>query len=78
MTRPRVLAIIAEMLPCPDPVDNAQRLIEDRGADSLDFVELALRLETEFGIALTDEEVNQLTVGEWADTVEAKVARRAA
>ena len=36
------------------------RLLDDLGADSLDIVELALAVEDEFGVALSDRELNRI------------------
>ena len=41
------------------------KFIEDRGADSLDIVELVMALEEEFGLEIPDEDADKLkTVGD--------------
>jgi acyl carrier protein len=50
------------------------RFVEDLGADSLDVVELVMRLEEEFGIELPDEDAEQLTtVGKTIKYVEENI-----
>ncbi len=62
----RVFAIIAEQL----GVEAAEltpeaNLLDDLGADSLDVVELVMAVEAEFGIAVPDEEVENIrTIGD--------------
>ncbi len=51
-----------------------ERFVEDLGADSLDAVELVMRIEEEFDLEITDDEAQKLvTVGELVRYVEAKV-----
>jgi acyl carrier protein len=48
------------------------KFIEDLGADSLDTVELVMKLEEEFGIDIPDEDSEKiLTVGDAAKYIEA-------
>jgi len=48
--------------------------IEDLGADSLDTVELIMKMEEEFGIEIPDEEAEKLkTVGNVVKYLDAKV-----
>lgn len=52
-------------------VNRDSRLVEDLGADSLDFVELIMAFEDEFGISLPDEDVSKLkTIGNIVDYIE--------
>lgn len=51
-------------------------LVDDLGADSLDFVEVVLELEKAFGITIKDDEAEQLnewTVGNLYDFVKGKL-----
>ena len=49
------------------------KFIEDLGADSLDTVELVMRLEEEFGVEISDEESEKiLTVGSAVKFIEEK------
>jgi acyl carrier protein len=51
---------------------------DDLGFDSLDTVELAMALETAFGIEIDDEQAESLTmVGECVAFVKARLAERA-
>ena len=60
-----VVDIIVDQLGCPrDKVVDEANIIDDLGADSLDFVEIMMTLEEEFGICITEEEAESLeTVG---------------
>ncbi len=52
-------------------------LATDLGADSLDFWELALNFEKEYGIEIPDEEIEGLvTVGDAIDYIEKRVSGR--
>ena len=68
----RVKAIIADELSVePDEVTPQSRFVEDLGADSLDVVELVMRLEDEFSLEIPDEEAEKIgTVGEAAKYIE--------
>jgi acyl carrier protein len=57
----RVREIVAEQLERDvNEVTNAAKLIEDLGADSLDVVELVMKMEEEFGIEIPDEEAEKI------------------
>ena len=57
-----------------DKITPESRLLEDLNADSLDFVELLMTLEDEFGITISDEDAkNLLVLGDLADYVESKI-----
>lgn len=65
MTREEVLARLRvrlyEQLEIePDDITEDALLVDDLGVDSLDFLELIIRLRTDFGISLRDGEVKQL------------------
>lgn len=44
----------------PEKITLESRLLEDLGADSLDFVEMLMTLEDEFGVTISDEEAKEL------------------
>jgi acyl carrier protein len=44
----------------PEQVTPEAKFIEDLGADSLDTVELVMRLEEEFGSEISDEDAEKL------------------
>jgi len=62
----RVHDIVVEHLGVKvEKVNDIARLDEDLGADSLDAVELCMAVEDEFGIRISDAEIQTLkTVGE--------------
>ena len=62
----RVKGIIAKHLGVDrDKVTEDANFIDDLGADSLDTIELAMRLEDEFGCEIPEEEADSmLTVGD--------------
>jgi len=57
----RVREIVAEQLERDvNEVTKTASLIEDLGADSLDVVELVMKMEEEFGIEIPDEEAEKI------------------
>jgi acyl carrier protein len=57
----RVREIVAEQLERDlNEVTIASSLIDDLGADSLDVVELVMKMEEEFGIEIPDEEAEKI------------------
>ena len=62
----RVREIVAEQLERDvNEVTNTASFIDDLGADSLDIVELVMKMEEEFGIEIPDEEAEKIkTVNE--------------
>ena len=57
----RVREIVAEQLERDvNEVVNTASLIDDLGADSLDIVELVMKMEEEFGIEIPDEEAEKI------------------
>jgi acyl carrier protein len=62
----RVREIVAEQLERDvNEVTNTASFIDDLGADSLDIVELVMKMEEEFGIEIPDEEAEKIkTVGD--------------
>jgi acyl carrier protein len=70
----KVVEIIKDKLVIQE-VGSDDNLIEDLGADSLDIIEMVMALESEFGIVIYDNEVdnNFTTVGHLIDFVQGKV-----
>ncbi|MBQ0157562.1 MAG: acyl carrier protein [Bacteroidales bacterium] len=68
----KVKEIIADKLSVDlDDVKNEASFANDLGADSLDIVELIMKLETEFGVSIPDEEApNIATVGDAISYIE--------
>ena len=62
----RIRAIISEQLGVKqEEVTDQAKFIEDLGADSLDTVELVMKLEEEFGFEIPDEHAERMrTVGD--------------
>lgn len=57
----RVREIVAEQLERDvNEVTNSASFIDDLGADSLDIVELVMKMEEEFGIEIPDEEAEKI------------------
>lgn len=58
----KVMEIVAEQLGVnKDEVTPEASFVEDLGADSLDQVELVMRLEEEFDIEIPDEDAEKIT-----------------
>jgi len=68
----RLQSIVAEQLGVDaDQVVREAEFIQDLNADSLDMVELVMSLEEEFGVEISDEEVENIrTVGDAVDYIE--------
>jgi acyl carrier protein len=74
----RVIRVIAEALDHPTTsIKPWSSLIDDLGAESIDFLDIAFRLESEFGIKVNSEELWAGRAGKLteADAIEAEVAR---
>jgi acyl carrier protein len=57
----RLQAIVAEQLGVEtDKITPDAEFIQDLNADSLDMVELVMSLEEEFGVEISDEEVEKI------------------
>jgi acyl carrier protein len=68
----KVKSIVAENLKVSDPsvISLDTTFIDDLGADSLDVVELVMKLEDEFNIEIPDEDAKAITkVGEAVDYI---------
>jgi acyl carrier protein len=60
-----VIAIIAEQLHRPSADIKPENSLDSLGADSLDRVEMVMKLEEHFGIEISDTEAEKIrTVGE--------------
>lgn len=52
-------------------IEESSNLAADLGADSLDIVEIQMACEGEFGIEISDEEIERLnTVADWVELIE--------
>jgi acyl carrier protein len=56
----KVIAIIAQQLHISAEDITPDSMIESLGADSLDFVELVMKFEEEFGVEINDEDAQKL------------------
>lgn len=57
----KVKEIIIETLGCEEEAITLDaNLVEDLGADSIDIIEMAVVIEEEFGLAMSNEEVDRL------------------
>jgi acyl carrier protein len=59
-TASKVTSIIAEKLNMDVQSINAQSTLQDLGADSLDMVDIIMKIEEEFGIEINDEDAERL------------------
>jgi acyl carrier protein len=75
-TEDRVRDIIVEMLGVDaSKVTPAARFREDLEADSLDLVELIMKIEEEFGGEISDEEAQKITtVGEAINYIDTRMS----
>jgi acyl carrier protein len=73
----KVRDILAETLITANVnITREKTLVDDLGADSIDFVEVVMELETTFNITIRDDEAEQLnewTVGDLYKFVEGKL-----
>jgi acyl carrier protein len=66
--------VVDELSVDPDQVTEDATFVDDLGADSLDVVELVMRLEEEFDIEIPDDDAEKITtVGEAIKYIEARV-----
>ena len=59
-TTNKITSIIAEKLNVDVATINAQATLQDLGADSLDMVDIVMKVEEEFGIEINDEDAEKL------------------
>jgi len=59
-TANKIISIIAEKLHVDASTINAQSTLQDLGADSLDMVDIIMKVEEEFGIEINDEDAEGL------------------
>ncbi len=73
----RIKEVIAEKLgKSPDEIKDDATFIEDLGADSLDLVDMIMKLEEEFGVSIPDEELEKIkTVKDAIEYVKAKTGK---
>lgn len=69
----RIQKILADQLSIePETIEMTSNIIEDLNADSIDFVDLVMSLESEFDMAIMDEEAERIrTVGDAVDFIHA-------
>ena len=57
----KIIEILANQLQIDaDVIDGNTKIMEDLGADSLDVVEMLMSMEEAFGIAIPDEDIEDL------------------
>jgi len=56
----KITSIIAEKLHVDAATVNPQSTLQDLGADSLDMVDIIMKIEEEFGIVINDEDAEGL------------------
>ena len=64
---PKVCAIVKEALGTSAEVRLESNLMEDLGAESLDFLDIVFKLEQSFGIQITRGEMERAARGEMSD-----------
>ena len=70
-TYDKVCDIIVEKLNLDKSEIKEQATLENLGADSLDLVEIVMKLEEEFGVEINDEDAEKLTnVAEVVDYIQ--------
>lgn len=73
----RVIKIISEQLELDSDrkLTEATSVVDDLGADSLEVIELVMKMEEEFGVEMPEEETSKLkTVGDIVKAIDAKLA----
>jgi len=70
----KIAKIMADQLGCDQgKIKENTDLMKDLGADSLDIVEMLMKLEEEFGITVSDEQAAELkTVGDIVKYIESQ------
>lgn len=72
MTFDKIRAILAEQLDIDaEEITMDTEMAKDLGVDSLDAVELLMAIDSEFGVEIPDEEVENIkTIGELVEYIE--------
>lgn len=70
----KVIELISKQLNKPvEDITADKEIVKDLGADSLDVVEMLMKLEDEFGVTVPEEEaINIKTVGDIVTLIEKK------
>lgn len=78
-TENRVIKLVAEHLDIdPSKVKKESKFQDDLGADSLDQVEMVMRIEEEFGIDIPDESAEKIVkVSDAIDFIDAQLKKSA-
>ena len=68
----KIKSMLAEQLNiAEDKITPSSKIIDDLGADSLDVVEMLMKLEDDFGVSVSDDEALELkTVQDIIDIIE--------
>lgn len=66
----RIVECIARQLGVrPENVESGSSIVDDLGADSLDFAELIMEVESEFGISINEGDAENIeTIGDLIET----------
>ena len=59
-TADKIIAIIAEKLHIEPATVKPESTLQDLGADSLDMVDIIMKVEEEFGIEINDEDAEKI------------------
>lgn len=60
-THDQVIKIVCDKLKVDKPTVESAKSFEELGADSLDMVEIVMKLEDQFNIQINDEDAEKLT-----------------
>ena len=60
-TAQKIIVLIAEKLNIDQSTVKTEEMLQDLGADSLDMVEIIMKLEEQFSVEINDEEAEKLT-----------------
>jgi acyl carrier protein len=72
-TQDKIVELVVTKLNIEKSKITSDATLQSLGADSLDIVELIMRLEDQFGIEINDEDVEQLkTLSDLVDYVQAR------
>lgn len=72
-TQQKIVSIIAEKLNIDKNTIKPESTMQELGADSLDLVEIVMKLEEAFGVEIADDDVAHLnTVGQYVEYVQSR------